>query len=285
MQTWEVQDAKLYFESGGDCVPRGDPTLAPHPRSYHTRAARCRPLHAPGAGSVLEEAPPAEDSGDSGDDDGGPDTVEIGGISCDVREGILAPECVPYLPPANADGAALACGVAIAETQGVLDTARWMMMQMKLGQDMLLLGEPGPRMRQIALWLCALLGREVEYIGVTRDTAEADLKQRRELIDGTVRYADAPPLRAALYGRVLILEGVEKAERNVLPLLNNLLENREMSLEDGSFLAAPKKDAPATPPAEVTDGDDAVKSTDVVNRVAHPDFVVIGASDARERDF
>ena len=29
-------------------------------------------------------------------------------------------------------------------------------------------------------------------------------------------------------GRVLILEGIEKAERNVLPTLNNLLENREM---------------------------------------------------------
>jgi len=37
-------------------------------------------------------------------------------------------------------------------------------------------------------------------------------------------------------GRVLILEGVEKAERNVLPVLNNLLENREMHLEDGRFL-------------------------------------------------
>jgi hypothetical protein len=27
-------------------------------------------------------------------------------------------------------------------------------------------------------------------------------------------------------GRVLILEGIEKAENNVLPILNNLLENR-----------------------------------------------------------
>ena len=35
---------------------------------------------------------------------------------------------------------------------------------------------------------------------------------------------------------ILILDGIEKAERNVLPILNNLLENREMSLEDGRFL-------------------------------------------------
>lgn len=30
--------------------------------------------------------------------------------------------------------------------------------------------------------------------------------------------------------------GLEKAERNVLPTLNNLLENREMMLDDGRFL-------------------------------------------------
>ncbi len=42
-------------------------------------------------------------------------------------------------------------------------------------------------------------------------------------------------------GRVLVLEGIEKAERNVLPILNNLLENREMQLEDGRFLVAPEK--------------------------------------------
>ena len=35
-------------------------------------------------------------------------------------------------------------------------------------------------------------------------------------------------------GSILVLDGIEKAERNVMPLLNNLLENREMALEDGS---------------------------------------------------
>ena len=39
-----------------------------------------------------------------------------------------------------------------------------------------------------------------------------------------------------MLGRVLVVEGVEKAERNVLPVLNNLLENREMQLEDGRFI-------------------------------------------------
>lgn len=43
-------------------------------------------------------------------------------------------------------------------------------------------------------------------------------------------------MKAAIHGRILILDGIEKAERNVLPVLNNLLENREMPLEDGRLL-------------------------------------------------
>ena len=35
---------------------------------------------------------------------------------------------------------------------------------------------------------------------------------------------------------VTLATGIEKCERNVLPVLNNLLENREMPLEDGRFL-------------------------------------------------
>lgn len=39
----------------------------------------------------------------------------------------------------------------------------------------------------------------------------------------------------------MIIDGVEKAERNVLPVLNNLLENREMQLDDGRFLMSANK--------------------------------------------
>ena len=48
-------------------------------------------------------------------------------------------------------------------------------------------------------------------------------------------------MSAAVEGRVLILDGIEKAERNVLPTLNNLLENREMALSDGRFLTDPER--------------------------------------------
>lgn len=48
-------------------------------------------------------------------------------------------------------------------------------------------------------------------------------------------------MRAATEGRVLVLDGVERAERNLLPLINNLLENREMHLDDGGFLLKAEK--------------------------------------------
>jgi hypothetical protein len=76
---------------------------------------------------------------------------------------------------------------------------------------------------------------------ITGDTTEADLKQRREISRGSVVYVDQPPVRAAVTGALLVLEGLERAERNVLPLLNNLLENREMALEDGRFLCSPMR--------------------------------------------
>ena len=74
-------------------------------------------------------------------------------------------------------------------------------------------------------------------MGVSPDTAEADLRQRRELTGGgSAAWSDAAPVRAALAGGVLILDGLERAERNVLPTLNNLLENRELALDDGRRL-------------------------------------------------
>ena len=100
----------------------------------------------------------------------------------------------------------------------------------------MLLGHPTNLRRHIAFAFAEACGIEVEYVKLSRDTTESDLKQRRELAqkygssDGTkeVVFHDQAPVRAAINGRLLILDGVEQVERNVLPTLNNLLENREM---------------------------------------------------------
>lgn len=77
-----------------------------------------------------------------------------------------------------------------------------------------------------------------EYMSLSIDTSESDLKTRKELSKQQVLFSDQAPVRAALQGKMLILDGLEKCERNVLPTLNNLLENREINLDDGRHLVS-----------------------------------------------
>jgi von Willebrand factor A domain-containing protein 8 len=120
---------------------------------------------------------------------------------------------------------------------------RWALQKdLMLRQDFCLLGPAALSRdrRTLLLLYAALVGREVEYLAISRDTSDSDLKQRKEVTAGKSRYVDQAPVRAAIHGRLLILDGLEKAERNVLPTLNNLLENRELSLDDGSMLVSPE---------------------------------------------
>jgi len=110
--------------------------------------------------------------------------------------------------------------------QETLGHLRWMLQKDKIGQDMLLLGTPGATRRRLAMLFCEITNREFEFLSLSRDTTESDIKQRREVNGGNSSWVDQSAVRAATEGRILILEGLEKAERNILPLLNSLLENR-----------------------------------------------------------
>ncbi|EGF84196.1 hypothetical protein BATDEDRAFT_84927 [Batrachochytrium dendrobatidis JAM81] len=152
-------------------------------------------------------------------------TVCIGDVVFQVRTPEY-PELVPSLSVPFFDGA-----------QDMIAHLRWMAQKDLLGQDI----DPGPLRRHLVLRYAQLSQREIEYVAISRDVSDTDLKQRREIKNGTAFYIDQACVRAAIFGRLLILDGVEKAERNVLPLLNNLLENREMALDDGRFLVHPKR--------------------------------------------
>lgn len=67
------------------------------------------------------------------------------------------------------------------DSQEMLQTLRWMMQKELVNQDMFLLGPPGPELRRLALYFCQILERECEVVVITRDTTEADLKQRAEV--------------------------------------------------------------------------------------------------------
>jgi hypothetical protein len=61
--------------------------------------------------------------------------------------------------------------------------------------------------RRLAFLYCELAQREIEYINITRDTSEHDFKQRREIEKKSAFYVDQAAVRAAIHGRVLILDG------------------------------------------------------------------------------
>ena len=102
--------------------------------------------------------------------------------------------------------------VDVLATEWANSALEWMGQKDSLGQDFFLLGSHGPMRRWLALVYCARANREVEYLALTQDTTESDLKQRRELVPGgSAEYFDQGTLQAALHGRVLIVEGCARA--------------------------------------------------------------------------
>ncbi|KAG4058579.1 von Willebrand factor A domain-containing protein 8 [Phytophthora cactorum] len=188
--------------------------------------------------------------------------VEIGGVKAPMG----SPNSVELVPR----GYTTELQQGRPMSQELLGHLRWMLQKDLLKQDMFLIGPPGSSRRLLSMQFCELLKKEVEYVAISQDTTESDLKQRREIVDGAAIFTDQAPVRAAINGRVLVIDGLEKAERNVLPTLNNLLENREMMLDDGRFLMkAESYDALV----EQGYSKEALESQNLVR--VHPDFRVI----------
>ena len=117
-----------------------------------------------------------------------------------------------------------------------------------LGQDVFFSAPPGPYPRRIFETFAALIQVPIEYVAMHRDIGEAELIQTRNLdAGGSLRYDDGPVVRAMKHGRILIIEGIERAERGVMPILNNILENREHNLPDGTQLVPAARAADSGP--------------------------------------
>ena len=119
----------------------------------------------------------------------------------------------------------------------VLEHLEFLGKKWQLRQDVFLSSPPGPFARRLCQTFAALIQVPVEYVSLHRDIGEAELLQQRSLeAGGNLRYDDGPVVRAMKHGRLLILDGIERAERGVMPILNNILENREQNLADGTQL-------------------------------------------------
>jgi hypothetical protein len=90
-------------------------------------------------------------------------------------------------------------------TQDCLGHLRWLTQKDSLHQDCFLIGPPGSYRRRLALAYAELTGREVEVLVLSQDTTEADLKQRREIVNGSAIFVDQAPVRAAIEVLVSLL--------------------------------------------------------------------------------
>jgi von Willebrand factor A domain-containing protein 8 len=113
-------------------------------------------------------------------------SLRIGGVHIRVSE----PQHPEKVPKSFASELGL--------TQDCLGHLRWLVQKDSLGQDSFLIGPPGSTRRRIALAYAELTGREVEFLTLSQDTTEADLKQRREIVDGSAIFVDQAPVRAAI---------------------------------------------------------------------------------------
>uniref|UniRef100_A0A146KVC8 Uncharacterized protein KIAA0564 n=1 Tax=Lygus hesperus TaxID=30085 RepID=A0A146KVC8_LYGHE len=109
--------------------------------------------------------------------DKGETAVDIGG----VRKVLIPPKVKEYVP---IDFLPIECD------QETLHQLRWMLQKDLLAQDMFLMGRPGPLKRRLAMQFLELTQREMEFVSLSRDTTEADLKQRREIVSSTAKYID-----------------------------------------------------------------------------------------------
>jgi von Willebrand factor A domain-containing protein 8 len=77
-------------------------------------------------------------------------------------------------------------------------------------RHILLIGNQGCGKNRIADRLLQLLGREREYMQLHRDTTVQSLTQSPSIVAGQLQWEDSPLVKAAKYGRVLVLDEVDK---------------------------------------------------------------------------
>ena len=162
---------------------------------FRTRFVQRSPIFLSRKSYSSTKAPESEDSTES------KTFVRIGNATREVKK-LRAVEKVPR-------GYLSLYGGAIGSSQTNLKSLRWLMQKDELRQDAFLIGSPpGAFRRQLALAYAELTQREVEYLCLTRDTTESDIKQRREVLNSSVVYIDQCAVNAALNGRILLIEGI-----------------------------------------------------------------------------
>jgi hypothetical protein len=68
----------------------------------------------------------------------------------------------------------------------------------------------------------SMVNAEYEYVALHRNVGATELKQDRGIREGSnLVYVDSATVRAVKAGRILIIEGIEKAEAGIMPVCSD----------------------------------------------------------------
>ncbi|CAE7698156.1 Vwa8, partial [Symbiodinium microadriaticum] len=103
---------------------------------------------------------------------------------------------------------------------------------------LLLLGPQGVGKNRVVDYFLQTVAMEREYMQLHRDTTVSQLTVTPVVSDGRLYHEDSPLVRAAQFGRALVLDEADKAPLEVVVILKSLIEDGQLALPDGRRLAA-----------------------------------------------
>jgi MoxR-like ATPase len=115
-----------------------------------------------------------------------------------------------------------------------------MITNFKLGEHLLLIGSQGTGKNKLTDQMLQILRLPREYIQLHRDTTVATLTSQPTVKDHVIVWEDSALVKAVKYGRVLVIDECDKAEREVTSVLKNLVDG-EMLLADGRRIVSKAK--------------------------------------------
>lgn len=99
------------------------------------------------------------------------------------------------------------------------------------------MGPKGCGKSATVLRLANLLNYEVESIVLYQDITSRDLMQQRTTRpNGDTIWNDSPLIRAALDGKLAILDGIDRVHPSTLSVIHSLVHDRDVQLYDGKRL-------------------------------------------------
>jgi hypothetical protein len=147
-------------------------------------------------------------------------------------------------------------------------------LDLERGEHVLLVGNQGVGKNKIADYLLQLLRAPREYVQLHRDTTVDQLTVVPQIVAGKLHFLDSPLVRAAVLGRVAVVDEADKASTHVTILLKSLAEDRQLLLPDGRRLVPPEMAAAAAAAATAAAGGVGSSTSGQLIPV-HPNFRMI----------